>query len=82
MCFFLLIQLKNVELAKELVTEAENALKANDYVKCVEKISDAIRISLKSPRLRSIRAKCHFEKGEVEEGIRDLTWVQLFNKRN
>ncbi|RHZ53038.1 hypothetical protein Glove_452g4 [Diversispora epigaea] len=67
--------LKNVGLAKELVTEAENATEAKDYVKCIEKISEAIRISLKSPSLRSIRAKCHLEKGEIEEGVRDLTTI-------
>ncbi|CAG8640603.1 388_t:CDS:2, partial [Acaulospora morrowiae] len=65
--------LKSITVAENLIEEADDALKTNNYEACIEKISKAIKISSKSPRLRLTRAQCHLEKGEVDEAVRDLT---------
>jgi DnaJ homolog subfamily C member 3 len=51
---------------------AEDAAKRGDWDECIGQAGEAIMIANRAPALRELRARCRFEKGEVEEGMGDL----------
>jgi DnaJ homolog subfamily C member 3 len=55
-----------------LATEAE---KKQDWEACVTQASVAIMTASTALSLRQLRARCRFEKGEVQEGVNDLNHV-------
>ncbi|CAG8734165.1 32929_t:CDS:2, partial [Racocetra persica] len=65
--------LVSVNSAETHINTAEDAIKSESHDACIENIFKAIKISPHSPRLRLTRAQCHLAKGEVEEGVRDLS---------
>jgi len=65
--------LKLIDQAEQLIKDAETALAKKKYDECIAFVSKAIIISQRSAQLRSMRAECHLEKGEIEEGVRDLS---------
>ncbi|KAF3480005.1 DnaJ domain-containing protein [Arthroderma uncinatum] len=65
-----LAQLQEAQAAAGVAQEAE---KKEDWETCVSQSSIAIMKAMGSPELRRLRAKCHLERGDIEEGINDLT---------
>ena len=65
-------QLEEAQGAAVLATDAE---KAGDWEGCVSHAGMAIMIASTSLSLRQLRARCRFERGEVLEGVSDLTHV-------
>ncbi|KAF0388479.1 TPR-like protein [Gigaspora margarita] len=63
----------SINSAEKYISTAEEAINSENYDACVENMFNAIKISPHSPRLRLTRAQCHLSKGEVEEGVRDLS---------
>ncbi|MCJ1308659.1 hypothetical protein MMC25_002312 [Agyrium rufum] len=66
------LQLEQAEGAEQL---AFNADKAGDWESCVGHAGTAIMVAGTSLKLRQLRAKCRFERGEVLEGTSDLQHV-------
>ncbi|KAL4783970.1 hypothetical protein BJX76DRAFT_240706 [Aspergillus varians] len=59
--------------AQESATRALDAEKKGAWETCISEASAAITKASASLNLRQTRAHCRFEKGELEEGISDLT---------
>ncbi|KAI1262051.1 DnaJ domain-containing protein [Xylariaceae sp. FL1019] len=51
---------------------AEAAATSANWEECVTQAGEAIFVANRAPHLRELRARCRFEKGEVEEGMSDL----------
>jgi DnaJ homolog subfamily C member 3 len=64
--------LEEAEGAAFLAAEAE---KKYDWEACVTQASVAIMTASTALSLRQLRARCRFEKGEVQEGVNDLNHV-------
>ncbi|EJT75282.1 DnaJ and TPR domain-containing protein [Gaeumannomyces tritici R3-111a-1] len=54
---------------------AADADKAGKWDECVQNAGVAIMVANRAAALREMRARCRFEKGEVEEGMSDLQHV-------
>ncbi|PWI72572.1 DnaJ and TPR domain protein [Purpureocillium lilacinum] len=54
---------------------AASALEAQQWDDCVIQAGVAILVASRAPSLRELRARCRFERGEVEEGMGDLQHV-------
>ncbi|KAK6064434.1 DnaJ domain-containing protein [Seiridium cupressi] len=54
---------------------AEAAAQAGNWDECIGQAGEAIFTANRAPALRELRARCRFEKGEVEEGMGDLQHV-------
>lgn len=67
-----LAQLDEAEGAAYLASEAE---KKQDWETCINQAGIAIMTAGTSLSLRQLRARCRFERGEVQEGLNDLTHV-------
>jgi len=65
-------QLEEAQGAAVLATDAE---KAGDWEGCVSQAGVAVLVASTSLSLRQLRARCRFERGEVLEGVSDLTHV-------
>lgn len=64
-----IIELRN---AREAASLAEAAEQAAQWEECVNHAGTAIVVASRAPRLRELRAKCRFERGELEEGMADM----------
>ncbi|KEY64359.1 hypothetical protein S7711_06388 [Stachybotrys chartarum IBT 7711] len=53
-------------------TLAQQAADAGQWDDCINHAGVAIYVASRSPSLRELRARCRFEKGELEEGMGDL----------
>ncbi|OAP58943.1 hypothetical protein AYL99_06240 [Fonsecaea erecta] len=67
-----LAQLEEAEGAAYLAVEAE---KKQDWETCINQAGIAIMTAGTALSLRQLRARCRFERGEVQEGISDLQHV-------
>lgn len=67
-----LTELTEAEGASKLAVDAE---KKGEYEECITQAGVAIMIASKNLALRQLRARCRFERGEVQEGISDLAHV-------
>ncbi|VUC20687.1 unnamed protein product [Clonostachys rosea] len=65
-------ELEEASGAAKLAQEAESAKKWED---CVNHAGAAILVASRASSLRSLRSRCRFERGEVEEGLADLQHV-------
>lgn len=65
-------ELAEAEGAAKLADDASRAAQWDD---CVNHAGMAILVASRSPSLRQLRARCRFERGEVEEGMGDLHHV-------
>jgi DnaJ family protein C protein 3 len=65
-------ELDEAEGAAYLAAEAE---KHQDWEACIHQAGVAIMTASTALSLRQLRAKCRFERGEVQEGVSDLTHV-------
>lgn len=54
---------------------AADAAKSGNWDECIGQAGEAIFTANRSPFLRELRAKCRFEKGEVEEGMSDMQHI-------
>lgn len=54
---------------------AEAAANASNWDECIGQAGEAILTANRAPALRQLRARCRFEKGEVEEGMGDLQHI-------
>ena len=64
--------LQEAEGASYLAAEAE---KKRDWEQCISQAGTAILTASTSLSLRQLRARCRFERGDVQEGISDLKHV-------
>ncbi|KAL6252526.1 hypothetical protein RBB50_000245 [Rhinocladiella similis] len=67
-----LAQLEEAEGAAYLALEAE---KKQDWEACINQAGIAIMTAGTALSLRQLRARCRFERGEVQEGLSDLAHV-------
>lgn len=67
-----LAALEEAEGAAMLAADAE---RTGDYENCINNAGTAIMIAGTSLSLRQLRARCRFERGEVQEGVSDLQHV-------
>ncbi|KAI1619865.1 DnaJ protein, subfamily C, member 3 [Exophiala viscosa] len=67
-----LTQLDEAEGAAYLASEAE---KKQDWEACINQAGIAIMTAGTALSLRQLRARCRFERGEVQEGLNDLAHV-------
>jgi DnaJ homolog subfamily C member 3 len=65
--------LQSIDQVEKWIKDAEDSHVKKKYDECIEFVSKAILTSPRSYRLRLIRAECHLAKGEMEEGVRDLS---------
>ncbi|KAI8627560.1 DnaJ domain-containing protein [Xylariaceae sp. FL1651] len=54
---------------------AEAAAAAGNWEECVNQAGEAIFVANRAAHLRELRARCRFERGEVEEGMSDMQHV-------
>jgi len=54
---------------------AESAAAAGNWEECVTQAGEAIFVANRTPHLRELRARCRFERGEVEEGMSDMQHI-------
>ena len=64
-----------IQGAQSAAHAAQSAEKKHSWESCVKSADAAIAKAGMSVNLRQIRSHCHFERGEVEEGIRDLSYI-------
>ena len=62
-------------VAEQAASAAVAAEGAQDWEACVSHAGAAIMVASTALQLRQIRARCRFERGEVQEGISDLQHV-------
>lgn len=67
-----LAELEEAEGAAKLAADAE---KKKDLEGCITHAGVAIMVANKNLALRQLRARCRFERGEMQEGISDLAHV-------
>ncbi len=67
-----LIELEEAEGAAYLAVEAE---KKQDWEGCINQAGAAIMTASTALSLRQLRARCRFERGDVQEGVNDLAHV-------
>lgn len=67
-----LTEMDEAEGAAKLAADAE---KKKDYEGCVSHAGAAIMVANRNLALRQLRARCRFERGEMQEGISDLTHI-------
>ncbi|KAG9250142.1 uncharacterized protein F5Z01DRAFT_422490 [Emericellopsis atlantica] len=70
------LELQEAENAAQL---AEAALAASQWDDCATHASNAILVAGRAPHLREVRAKCRFERGDLDEAMQDLR--HLLNMR-
>lgn len=58
--------------ARNAASGAQDAERLGDWATCINQANVAVIKASASSTLRQTRAHCHFERGEVEEGISDL----------
>lgn len=63
---------KELQEAQDAGHRAQDAEKQGEWETCVSQASVAILTASSALSLRQTRAHCHFERGEIEEGINDL----------
>ncbi|KAI5793753.1 hypothetical protein DFH27DRAFT_143154 [Peziza echinospora] len=68
-----------IDEAEQAAKEAAKAEKRKAWEECVENAGTAIRIAPLNAELRALRARCRLAKGEVFEGIGDLTHLVSLN---
>ncbi|KAI0388703.1 DnaJ domain-containing protein [Xylariaceae sp. FL0594] len=61
--------------AQGAATLAEAAAAAGNWEECVTQAGEAIFVANRAPHLRELRARCRFERGEVEEGMSDMQHI-------
>lgn len=61
---------------------AEEAEKKQDWETCVAQSNIAITKAMGSSELRRMRGNCHFERGDIQEGINDLTRLTQLSPNN
>lgn len=66
---------KELEIARDAAALALDAEKKGAWETCVSEANVAILKANTALPLRQARARCHFERGEVEEGLSDLAHV-------
>ena len=71
-----LSQLEEAQGAALLASEAE---KKGDWEGCISQAGVAIMTASTALWLRQLRARCRFERGEVQEGVSDLAHVLQIN---
>lgn len=71
-------QLEEAQGAASLAVDAE---KAGNWEGCVSQAGVAIMVASTSLTLRQLRARCRFERGEVLEGVSDLTHAVQISPR-
>ncbi|KAI0399095.1 DnaJ domain-containing protein [Xylaria palmicola] len=54
---------------------AETAAAAGNWEECVTQSGEAILVANRAAHLRELRARCRFERGEVEEGMSDMQHI-------
>lgn len=67
--------IERLEEAKGAASLAFDAEKSGDWEECVSQAGAAIVVASKMLPLRRTRARCRFERGEVQEGMSDLKHV-------
>lgn len=67
-----LAELEEAEGAAYMAVEAD---KNNEWEACVQQATVAISVAGTSLPLRQLRARCRFERGEIQEGVNDLQHV-------
>lgn len=65
-----IVEIDEAEKAVQVATEAEAG---GDYEACVSNAGNAVMVASGMPSLRSLRAKCRLQRGEVHEAVGDLT---------
>lgn len=68
-------ELAELEEAREAAILAADAAKKGDWEGCVGNAGPAIMTASTSLSLRQLRARCRFERGEIQEGVNDLAHV-------
>jgi len=74
-------EIAEIDGAAQAAKEAFSAEEKKDWDSCVEKAGTAILVAGEVHTLRSLRAKCRMQKGDVYEAIGDLTYVPVFHAR-
>jgi DnaJ homolog subfamily C member 3 len=72
-------EMSDLEEAQGAALLAAEAEKKHDWESCVTQASVAIMTASTALSLRHLRARCRFEKGEVQEGVNDLKHVLQIN---
>ncbi|KAK2797364.1 hypothetical protein FQN51_008535 [Onygenales sp. PD_10] len=68
-------EIEELDEAQGAALLAEKAEKNGDWESCVSQAGVAIMKASKSLPLRQMRARCRFERGEIQEGVSDLAHV-------
>ncbi|PGH12553.1 hypothetical protein AJ79_04174 [Helicocarpus griseus UAMH5409] len=68
-------EIEELKEAQGAAVLAEKAEKKGDWETCVSQSGVAIMKASQSLPLRQMRARCRFERGEIQEGISDLAHV-------
>lgn len=66
------IEITELDEAQGAAKLAEEASQAGQWEDCVNHAGAAIVIASRAPKLRELRGKCRFERGEMEEGMADM----------
>lgn len=68
-------EIVELEAAEGAASLAQQAFDAGQWDECAQYAGDAILVAGRSAHLRELRAKCRFERNELEEGIVDLRHI-------
>ncbi|KAL7273351.1 hypothetical protein RUND412_003803 [Rhizina undulata] len=72
-------EIEEVREAEKALADAEEAEKKGDWESCVSEVGKTISTASGMASARALRARCKLAKGEIFEGINDLTGVATLN---
>lgn len=70
-------QLASVNAAETALVAARKAFKKRDYENCIAQATTVLDASPNLVEARELRSDCFFGKGDIDDGIGELTCVQL-----
>ncbi|KAI9147885.1 DnaJ subfamily C member [Paramyrothecium foliicola] len=68
-------EVTELDAAKHAAAAASLAAESGQWEDCVNHAGVAILVAARNPSLRELRARCRFERAEIEEGMSDLQHV-------
>ncbi|PHZ12279.1 protein prenylyltransferase [Rhizopus microsporus ATCC 52813] len=71
--------LSSISEAEKSSQIAQESFSHKQYDQCIQHATRVIQISPQRSQWRTLRAQCHFGKGEIEEAVNDLTRVSYLN---
>ena len=69
----------SLKTAEAALASAKKASKKKNHDECIASATTVLETSPNSVEARELRAECHLSKGDIEDGVGDLTRLAALN---